>query len=255
MGQLMVAQTKYDPFALLPFLGFIDAETGRQEQHYSLAHFYLMEQARGVDASYRHYLSQLSDPEIFRMEAGCFPRTVGEGQRPEWDVFKHQLLYAGIYMQAVNNRSFYAELLKAPESLVISDSAFSTEVASAMGRFIDSLNSQENQLRVAFIGTTDQGSYAQDCFEAIFAKNRPLCLFAIEGDGCATEVSAYAQRTGSALVLIEPGQGEAVIAEDIQRRCSHVFKFLGLGDSDVCGRVTPLLEQSGVQLRQLQQKT
>jgi hypothetical protein len=249
----MSAVLKFDPYDPLPFLGYIDADTGRQEHCHSLAHFFHAERLRGVDEHYRRYLLQLDDPELFQLEV----EDIGGStlvSRDGWDAIQENVLYAGVYMQAVANRAAYAKLINAAPDLVVKDCSFSVPLANALGKFISDLSDQASRLRVGFIGKTSD-DFARNCFSVLFAKNHPQCLFAIEDDGCAFIVSQFAQSAAAAFALIESSLSEDSIAENIQRRCSHVFRFVSPGESHQIQKVSALLEAAGVTLRPLQPET
>lgn len=240
---------RFDPYDALPFFGYIDASTGRQERCHSLAHFYHSERLRGVDEQYRRYLMQLEDPELFILEVEDVG--IAYGDRDGWDSLQANALYAGVYMQAIANRGAYAKLINATSQLGIADCPFSGLLAEAMGRFITDLSERANRLRVCFIGQCSDSEFATNCMQVIFAQNQPQCLFAVEDDGCADLISRYGQRVGSAFTQIESGMSEEAIADNIQRRCSHVFKFSSPNETEQTRKIARLLEDAGVVVRPL----
>ena len=234
----------FDPFATMPFTGYIDPSTGRQERYLSLAHFVHSERLSGVDERYRKYLLNLDDPELFRLEVDGVGFTGGD--RPDWEALRPRLMYAGIFMQALSNREHYGQLIANAAQLSIAHCSFSSDAALAMGQFIDDLQAPQDKLKVVFLGGCVDQDYVSSCLEVIFAKRSPQCLLALEDDGCASCISAFARRHGSPFSMLSSSLSEQALAESIRLRCTHVFHFVGQNDSALNSGVVALLRNSGV---------
>jgi hypothetical protein len=247
----MSEQNLYDPFEQMPFVGYIDESTGRQETYLSLAHFYHTERLRGTDEHYRRYLMRLEDPELFQLEVEGLGVS-GSQSRVGWDDLHLKVIYAGIYMQAVSNRNAFTELVQNANRLEIVDSDLAHDIAAVMSQFISDL-SGEPKLKVGFLGGTSSTEFASNCLGVIFAKNSPQCLFALEDDICTGLISRYAQSVGSAFSLISSSLTDEAIADNFQRRCNHLFKFHDPNESARMGRVSSLLDAAGAVVRPLQQ--
>ncbi len=249
----MSAVITFDPFEPLPFSGYIDPESGRQERYISLAQFFHTERLRGTDPQYRQYLLQLNDPEMFRLEV----EGVGiiGGVREGWESIQSNVLYAGIYMQAISNRNQYAHFVRNSQQLCVADSSEASEIANALGEFISDISSGGTGLKVAFLGQGSDPDYMRQCFSVVFAKNRPQCLLALENDGCASVLSAYAEGLNAPFALIDGSLEDEAISENLARRCSHVFHFVRANDPPRIANVTRLLESSGFTVRPIHERT
>lgn len=247
-----MSPSTFDPFELLPFTGYIEPSTGVPDQYLSLAHFVHTERVAGVDEHYRKYLLNLDDPELFRLEVDGVGITSGE--RDNWQESMSRLLYAGIFMQALSNREHYANLIANVERLVIASCSFSTEAAASMGRFISDVQAPEDQLKVAFLGDEPDTAYVDSCLSVIFAKRQPLCLLALEGDGCSKHISGYARGVPSAFSTVPTSIGVEAVADNLKRRCSHVFLFEGGEVSPFVAEVAQSLVSSGVAVNPIKSK-
>jgi hypothetical protein len=232
-----------DPFELMPFTGYIDPMTGRQESYLSLAHFVHSERFAGVDEHYRKYLMKLGDPELFRLEVDGVGVTCPDN--PDWVAQKTRLLYSGIYMQALANRERYAELLSKADILSIADCSFSQDAAEAMGEFVRDVQTPTDKIKVAFTGAVHDVEYVESCLGIVFARKRPQCLLSIEDDACSIGVSAYARQDAVPFDLLDAAMPEDAVAENIKRRTSHIFHFLGGDDSPRITAILDLLVSSG----------
>lgn len=248
----MSPATTFDPFDHMPFTGYIDPMTGRQERYLSLAHFIHSERLAGVDDHYRKYLLNLDDPELFRLEVDGVGFTGGD--RPEWDDLRQPLIYAGIFMQALSNREHYGQLIANASNLSIADCSFSNEAAVAMGEFIGDIQAPQDKLKVVFLGACSDLDYISKCLGVIFAKRAPQCLLALEDDASAMGVSAYARKNGHPFSLFSASLSDQAIAESIRLRCTHVFNFVGEGGSALTQAVVAMLRDSGMKVTLIQPK-
>lgn len=242
----------FDPFERLPFRGYIEPGSGRQAYYLSLAHFIHSERFRGIDDQYRSYLLRLEDIELFRLEVDCIGQTGVDSE--DWAQNKHRLLYAGIFMQAIANRDRYGELLQAGEALSVAASSYTDELAIAMGEFIHDVKGSQDKLKVAFIGACSDRAYAKECLEVIFAKRLPQCLFAIEDDPCSMGISCYARESATAFVLLDAALSAEVIADNLARRSTHVFQFVGEGSSALSTEAALLAADAGLVISPIQPK-
>lgn len=220
----------YDPYQILPFRGYLDPETGERELHHSLAHFYHRLRLAGSDKNLQRFLGSIDCPDLFRIEV----EGVGYSSTVEnWPEHEIACLKAGLYMQAVEQKEFFSNLLGDVERLTIAGCDFSEPLATALSEFISSLGSSDEALKVAFAGEAPI-DFAHQCFGIIFANKRPDCLFALEGDAVAAAVSNYARSVLSPLALIGKDAANEDAASDLARRCNHFFHFTG---DQVCSRV------------------
>jgi predicted NAD-dependent protein-ADP-ribosyltransferase YbiA (DUF1768 family) len=242
----------FDPYELMPFTGYIEPSTGRQETYLSLAHFIHSERVAGVDEHYRRYLLQLDDPELFRLEVDGVGITSGD--KPNWETVKVRLLYAGIYMQAISNRERYGLLLAQAHTLAIASCSFSQDAAEAMGEFVGDVQSPQDKLKVAFIGAVQDAGFIESCLGVVFARKRPQCLLAVEDDGCLFGVSNFARNNASSFALLDSTLSADAVAENIMRRSTHIFHFLGGDDSQRITTVLGHLQESGATVTPIQPK-
>lgn len=248
----MTPAATLDPFELMPFIGYIEPTTGRPERYLSLAHFYYAERLAGVDEHYRRYLLNLDDLELFRLEVDGVGLICGS--RTNWETMQLRVLYAGIYMQALCNRAEYGELLSHASQLSVADCAFSEVAAAAMGQFIEDIPESQDRLKVVFLGTPQDHKFLDSCLSVLFARKQAQCLLAVEDDGCAGGVSMYAQAEATPFSLLSTSLSEEAIAENIMRRCTHVFRFISDTESPVIAGVIRLLEGAGVSITPIHAK-
>jgi len=245
----MSSGTTFDPFAMMGFTGYIDPATGRPDQYHSLAHFVYSELA-GVDEQYRRYLLQMVDPELFRLEVDGVGIT-GHGT-DDWSEAVQQLLYAGIFMQALSNRGHFSELLGNADRLTVASCAFSQDAAVAMGKFIGDLRLPQGKLKVLFLGDCRDTKYVDDCLGVIFGKRAPQCLLALEDDGCSGAVSDFARKTLAPFSLLSSSLSDEAVVEAIRIRCTHVFNFRGGQPGEHTVRLLDQLNAAGVQVSPIQ---
>ncbi|HDS1721563.1 hypothetical protein NPS53_08640 [Pseudomonas putida] len=245
----MSSGTTFDPFAMMGFTGYIDPATGRPDQYHSLAHFVYSERLAGVDEQYRRYLLQMVDPELFRLEVDG----VGiAGQDAEgWSEVVQQLLYAGIFMQALSNRESFGSLLGNADRLTVASCAFSQDAAIAMGRFIGDVRQPQDKLKVVFLGDCRDVKFVDECLSVIFGKRAPQCVLALEDDGCSVGVSGFARKTVVPFSLLSSSLTDEAIVESIRIRCTHVFNFQGGRPGDQTTRVLDQLRASGLEISQI----
>lgn len=244
--------TTFDPYEVMPFHGYMEQDTGRQARYLSLAHFIHSERFRGVDEHYRTYLLRLEDAELFRLEVDGIGQIGSDSQ--DWSHRKSRLLYAGIFMQAVAHRDRYSQLLACGSGLSVASSSYSDDLARAMGEFIKDVSTPQEKLKVAFAGSYGDLEYAQGCLKIIFANRLPQCLFAIEHDPCSQMISDYARDTATAFTLLDAGLTEDALAENIGRRATHIFRFMGGNDDCLSARALAIAEQAGATVSPIQPK-
>lgn len=242
----------FDPFEMMPFTGYIEPTTGRQEQYLSLAHFVYSERLARVDEQYRRYLLQMEDPELFRLEVDGVGLAGQDTE--EWDAAMQQLLYAGIFMQALSNRECFGNLLSNAETLSIANCLFSQEAAQAMGQFIKDVRQPQDKLKVLFLGDCRDDLYVDNCMSVIFGKRAPQCLLALEDDGCSAGVSAYARKTLAPFSLLSASLSDEALIENIRRRCTHFFHFQGGQGAPLTERLIELLKAAGVSIKPIQSR-
>lgn len=234
----------FDPFEMMPFTGYIEPSTGRQEQYLSLAHFVYSERLVGVDEQYRRYLLQMDDPELFRLEVDGVGLAGQDTE--EWEAAMQPLLYSGIFMQAISNRERFGQLLGNANKLSIANCLFSHDAAQAMGQFINDVRTPQDKLKVIFLGDCSDGVYVDNCLSVIFGKRAPQCLLALEDDGCSLSVSSFARKTLAPFSLLNSSLSDEALVENVRRRCTHVFHFEGGQLTDLSARVLEQLRAAEV---------
>ncbi|NVL50012.1 hypothetical protein F2S72_09705 [Pseudomonas syringae pv. actinidiae] len=238
--------TTFDPFEMMAFRGYIDPATGRQDEYLSLSHFVYSERLAGVNEQFRQYLLKLEDPELFRLEVDGVG--IAGQDSDDWTAAVQQLLYSGIFMQALSNRECFGELLGNADQLSIASCAFGQDAAMAMGRFIDDVRQPKDKLKVLFLGDCRDDEYIGNCLSVIFGKRPAQCLLALEDDGCSIGVSAFARKCLAPFSLFNASLTDEALAESIRRRCTHVFHFEGGQGSDLTNRVIDLLTAAQVKI-------
>lgn len=242
----------FDPFERMPFQGYIEQDTGRQAQYLSLAHFIHSERFRGVDDHYRGYLLRLDDMELFQLEVEGIGQTSSDCE--DWVRNKQRLIYAGIFMQAVANRERYVELLSPGVALSVAACSYSDDLAEAMGAFIHDVSATQDKLKVAFVGACTDMDFTRACLNVIFAKRLPQCLFAIEDDPCSMSISRYARESATAFSLLDAALSAEAIADNLARRATHVFQFVGDGSSLLSTEAAGLAARAGLVITPIQPK-
>jgi hypothetical protein len=248
----MSAGKTFDPYELMPFQGYIESATGQQIRYLSLAHFIHSERLRGVDEHYRAYILRLEDAELFRLEVDGIGFVGSDNQ--EWSDIKLRLIYAGIFMQAIAHRERYSQMLSYGASLSIASGSYSDDLAISMAEFIRDISSPQEKLKVAFAGNSSDQDYIHSCLKIIFAKRLPQCLFAIEDDKCSLAISEYARASSTAFTLLDSSLSDEELAENLKRRSTHIFKFLGGDGTSRPERVLTLAEQAGATISPIQPK-
>ncbi|MFL1449314.1 hypothetical protein ACI77O_13035 [Pseudomonas tritici] len=242
----------FDPYELMPFVGYIEPSTGRQELYPSLAHFFHSEQISGMDEHYRNYLLKLNDPELFRLEVDGVG--IGCGEKSDWEHVRMDALYAGIFMQALSNRERYGEFFENADKLSVASCSFSSDAATVLGEFIQDLHDPQGALKVVFLGAVHDLGYIELCLDALFANRAPQCVFALEDDGCSLGVSSFARSRASAFSLLNASLSEDAIVENITRRSTHIFHFQGGADAPLTSSVVQRLLAEGVSVLPIQPK-
>lgn len=242
----------FDPFEPMPFVGYIDPATGRQDRYLSLAHFIYSERFAGVDEHYRRYLLQLEDTELFRLEVDGVGFTGTD--KPGWEVMRPRLIYSGIFMQALSNRERFGQLLANIDQLAIANCSFSDEAANAMGQFIGDVRMPQDKLKVLFLGSCADTHYIESCLGVIFGKREPQCLLALEDDGCSVGVSTFARNCAAPFSLLSSSQSDEALVESIQRRCTHSFHFVGGEETALTQLLLDRLAEAGIEIKPIQPK-
>lgn len=238
--------TTFDPFEMMEFRGYIDPATGRQDEYLSLSHFVYSERLAGVDEQFRQYLLKLDDPELFRLEVDGVG--IAGQDSDDWMAAVQQLLYAGIFMQALSNRDRFGVLLGNAGQLSIASCAFGEDAAMAMGRFIGDVRQPQDKLKVIFLGDCRDNEYIDNCLSVIFGKRAPQCLLALEDDGCSVGVSGFARKGLAPFSLLSASLNDEALVESIQRRCTHAFHFEGGRESELTMRVLDQLKATGFKI-------
>jgi hypothetical protein len=248
----MTPRSTFDPFDPMEFIGYIDPVSGRQDKYLSLAHFIHSERMLGVDESYRNYLLNLGDAELFRLEVDAVGFTGSD--KSSWSELRQRMIYAGIFMQALSNREYYGHLIANAEQLSIAHCSFSDAAALAMGEFIGDLHSDQNHLKVLFLGGGNDKEYIASCLGVLFAKRAPQCLLALEDDGCSVGISNFARERATPFSLLSSALTTSALAESIQARCTHVFYFEGGNDSRLTVQLLEQFRIQGITITPIQSK-
>lgn len=245
----MSSTVNFDPFKIMPFEGYVDPTTGTRERYISLVHFYYSEQLRGLDEQYRQYILNLSDPELFRLEVEGVWQSQGENGEGR----ASRIFYAGIYMQASNNRTEYMDYLANITNLSVTNCENDNIIAEALGLFFNDISgSNEQQRKVVFLGSCPDKKFMLECINTIFSKNLPHCIFSLEGDDCVSTLSEYAISSASAFNLISSSLSVDEAAESIARRCTHAFMFKGSASDPKVELIANTLIENGISVRPIQ---
>lgn len=242
----------FDVYERLPFNGYIDLTTGRQQRFMSLGHFVFCSRFAQVDPEYGRYLLNLADPELFMLEVEAVGYT-GPGEE-QWHAAKMRVINAGIFMQALSNRERYAALVRNLEALTVVESVISDDVTNGLSLFVQGLNAAATSLKVAFFGDCDSQAYIDECMGVIFSKRYPTCLMALDDDSCSVGVSEYARLTFTPFALLSSSLSAEALTENVERRCTHVFRFEGGHMSELASSVLDRLSAQGKPARSIHPK-
>ena len=243
----MTSNLLFDPFAEMPFNGYLDPTSGEPTYYRSLAHFVYSEMMRSVDPQYQAYLIGLDDSELFRLEV----EDVALGQASCSTSDLQQLVYAGVYMQAASNKEAYSVILNSPELVSVQDCELADDIASVLGRFISDLQSSDQLLRVAFMLEGVSPDFLNEVLSVLFKKRAANCILAVGRPTANIVLSDYARGQRAAFLMVGDEEGADMLATQLQRRTSHVYHLAcGIASEASAARIQHL-ESHGVQIKKI----
>lgn len=206
-----------DPYANLPFAGYLCEITKQPEIYWSLMHFLEAEKYRGIDDQYRRYLLTMRETEDFRLETAGVP--VAGAALEQWREVRERAIHAGLFMQFAQNKDALAQIL-------LSDNfeCRSEAIRAARDRIAERLASPDPLRRVLFIGaqSEDDGDALTPVFNHIFSQRQPDEICALIEPGVGFAAAQYAQNN------FIPFRATACVTADIAEaiaRASHVFQI------------------------------
>ena len=248
----MSARLKFDPFEIRPFKGFINTQTGSHDVFNSIAQFFYGEVLSDSEPSYRDYILRLDNYDLLKLEI----EAIGLSQlniSPQVRSRASELMYAGIYMQAVADRHYYASLVKPGTTLDILSCSIADELAMPLEKFLSNLTGKTKMLRAAVFGSAEP-AYVQGCLDRVFSKTKPNCLTAINDQQLVKTISEQARRLRSALNVVEICEDVIATAQSLKARNTHFIYFEGDGVSPWIAHVIDALEESGAEVRRIPQE-
>jgi hypothetical protein len=221
----MLHPIELDPYAELPFAGYVCEVTNQPETYWSLMHFLEAEKYRGVDDQYRRYLLSIRNTEDFRLETAGIP--VPDAALEQWRAVRERAIHAGLFMQLAQNKDSLAQVL-------FSDSfeCRAEAIRAARDRIVERVASPEPWRRVLFIGSQTDAFNCESMasvFDHIFSKRQPDEIAALIEPGVGLVTAKYAQT--HYIPFRASDSATASIVEAIERS-SHVFQ---IGHDDEVG--------------------
>lgn len=207
-----------DPYAELPFTGYLDEITNQPESYWSLMHYLEAEKYRGLDDQYRRYLLSIRDTEDFKLETAGVP-VAGEALE-NWRQVREMAIHAGLFMQLSQNKESLAHVLLSDSFECRADA-----ICVARDRIVDRVASTDPWLRVMFIGAQSDAFNCESLasvFDHIFSKRLPDEISALVEPGVGFVASKYAQ------INYIPFRASHCTMENIADavdRASHVFQI------------------------------
>lgn len=221
----MLHPIELDPYAALPFSGYLCEVTNKPETYWSLMHFLEAEKYRGIDDQYRRYLLSIRDTEDFRLETAGVP--VAAPALAQWGEVRERAIHAGLFMQFAQHKDTLAQVL-------LSDNfeCRAEAISAARDRIVERVTSTEPWRRVLFIGAQGDEFNCESLglvFSHIFSKRQPDEISALVEPGVGFVVAKYAQRN---LIPYRATECSAEKIEEAVERASHVFQ---IGSDDEVG--------------------
>lgn len=207
-----------DPYAELPFAGYLCDITKHPETYWSLMHFLEAEKYRGVDDQYRRYLLSIRDTDDFRLETVAIP--ISEQAQESWRQVREKAIHTGLLMQFTQNKDHLAGVL-------LSDSfeCRAEAIRVARDRIIERISSQNPWLRVLFIGAQGERFNSQSLasvFDHIFSQRQPDEILTLIEPGVGYAAAKYAQDN---LIPFRASDCTPLNIENAIERASHVFQI------------------------------
>jgi len=207
-----------DPYAELPFAGYLCDITKHPETYWSLMHFLEAEKYRGVDDQYRRYLLSIRDTDDFRLETVAIP--VSEEAQVIWRQVREKAIHTGLLMQFAQNKDHLAGVLLSENFECRADA-----IRVARDRIIERISSDSPWLRVMFIGAQGERFNSQSLasvFDHIFSQRLPDEILAVIEPGVGYAAAKYAQEH---LIPFRACDCTPVNVENAIDRASHVFQI------------------------------
>lgn len=218
----------YDPYAALPFVGYLRPGSLQPETYFTLMHFVESEKFRGVDEPYRQYLLTLSDTDDFLFETAGVSQGI---RREDWESIKVGMIRAGMWMQLVQHQQALSTSLLQPGCKTSID--LITQVGEQIYTRLVKANHEEGEQlrRVVLTGdcSTVDGSIF-GVFDQIFTNRLPDEIYIAAEDGVALLAEQYCiQRYIPIRVFEFNDRTEKEAATDALLKGTHVFS---IGRSD-----------------------
>jgi hypothetical protein len=207
-----------DPYAELPFVGYLCDISKHPETYWSLMHFLEAEKYRGVDDQYRRYLLSIRNIDDFKFETSAIPTS--EEAKESWRQVREKAIHTGLLMQFSQNKDHLAGVL-------LSDSfeCRSSAIRVARDRILERVSSKNPWLRVLFIGS--QGARftinsLTSVFDHIFSQRLPDEILALIEPGVGYAAAKYAQESLTPFRAFDCAPASITNAVE---RASHVFQI------------------------------
>lgn len=220
----------FDPYAELPFVGYRCPISGNPETYWSFMHFVEAEKLRGVDDDYRAYILGLRDRDDFILETAGISAQFEPSEF--WVEGRRQALYAGLYMQLVQNKDSLMP--------IIIDEGFespSPGIKHARDAIVDRLGSPEPWRRVLFLGQGEESARVTGILDHIFSNRNPDEMFMLSEPGIADAVEQYAHDKYIPIRILGVDAARHS-PEDLLGSLSHVFFLGSLGSASESARCT-----------------
>ncbi len=241
----MTEQNKsFDPYAELPFVGYKSPITGEQEKYWSLMHFVEAEKLQGVDDEYRSYILGLKDKDDFILE------TAGVAAQFEpsshWMEQRLNALYAGLFMQLVQNKEAYTPILMNGDLHY-----HSSTIREARDNLVTRLASSEPWRRVLFLGQQAHSDSVPDILNHIFVNRRPDELFVLDETGVADTVAQYSHDNYIPIRIIGGDEGMEAISASM-KKLTHIFMLGDIDSASTLGRqAVQYASENGIKVHQV----
>ncbi|WGK63396.1 hypothetical protein QAO71_17800 (plasmid) [Halopseudomonas sp. SMJS2] len=204
----------FDPYAEIPFVGYRCPVKGNPESYWSMMHFVEAEKLRGVDDEYRAYILGLRDRDDFILE------TAGVAAQFEpsayWVENRLLALYAGLYMQLVQNKD---KLMP-----IIGDEEYeypSPALKQTRDSIVERLASPEPWRRVLFLGQGEDSVQVSGIMDHIFSNRNPDEIFILNEPGTSDAVERYAHDNYIPIRIL--GIDASYSSKEFLGKISHVF--------------------------------
>lgn len=212
--------TTFDAYEAIPFHSYRAFNAGcvTLEHCRSLMHFIEAEKFVGVDEQYRRFVLSIEDRDDFLLE------TAGVSQgclRKDWVQKRDRLIYAGVWMQVVQNKERLLAPLLAGE-LTSDLKPINDALAAVRNRILDSGDDPLRQVLVSGCTEYQNESTVFSMLDAVFANRKPDELLIRCEAGVSEHVARYAHANYIPLRVIGLNTDVDEL-EEVSKYASHVF--------------------------------